>query len=108
MATGLTKIGGTKAPADEAGRHRAVLVRNGEYWTIGYRGSNFQLRDVKGLTYIQRLLGHPGAEFHALDLITQTNPDSLSDSARVERHESALPTGVTFRQGITGDAGEAL
>jgi predicted ATPase len=50
--------------------HTATLVRSGEYWTIGYEGTTFSLKDIKGLSYIQRLLQHPGEEFHALDLLS--------------------------------------
>jgi hypothetical protein len=30
----------------------------------------FRLKDIKGLTYLAQLLGHPGREFHVLDLAT--------------------------------------
>jgi len=47
-----------------------ILARSGEYWTVGYEGTTFSLEDRKGLSYIQRLLQHPGEEFHALDLLS--------------------------------------
>ena len=48
---------------------RGVLRRGGEYWTIGWLGSSFRLRDTVGLVYLARLLGAAGQELHALDLI---------------------------------------
>jgi hypothetical protein len=60
-------------PAPPA-RHRSareehLLRREGEYWTIGYQGEVFRLRDTKGLHYLARLLCHPHLEFHVLDLV---------------------------------------
>ena len=107
MATGLTKSAGDSS-AGNASRTAAIFAQSGEYWTVGYRDATFQLRDIKGLGYIQRLLRHPHAEFHVLDLLSESSSDAVSEGARVEKHESALPKGVTFRQGLTGDAGEML
>jgi len=45
-----------------------TFARNGEYWTLGYGGRTFSIKDVKGLSYIQRLLEHPGEEFNAIEL----------------------------------------
>lgn len=49
-----------------------VFRPEGEYWTIGYRGSTFRLRDAKGLRHLHRLLADPGREFHVTDLVTPT------------------------------------
>ncbi len=91
-------------PAAEAG----TFAQNGEFWTIGYRGVTFTLKDVKGLSYIQRLLQHPGVEFHALDLLGMPAASVTDESSRVEHHASSLDVGVTIRPGLTGDAGEML
>ncbi len=45
-----------------------VFRREGEYWTIGYGGTLFRVRDAKGLRFIAQLLRYPDREFHALDL----------------------------------------
>src|ERR1700693_5380864 len=45
-----------------------VFQKEGEYWTVGYRGKSFRLKDTKGLGYLAHLLRHPAAEFHVLDL----------------------------------------
>lgn len=85
-----------------------VFACNGEYWTLGYGGKSVQLRDIKGLSYIHRLLQYPGKEFHALDLLSGPGAIAPSEDARIDRQESSLPVGVTLRPGLTGDAGEML
>ena len=58
-----------------AGKQEAALfARNGEIWTLGYRGKFFSLRDIKGLSYIQHLLQHPDNEFHSQDLSRESGP----------------------------------
>ncbi len=47
---------------------KGVFRKEGEYWTVGYAGNSFRLKDTKGLGYLAHLLRHPGTEFHVLDL----------------------------------------
>src|SRR6266853_5695581 len=47
---------------------QAIFRKEGEYWTVGYGGNTFRLKDTKGLGYIVHLLRHPTVEFHVLDL----------------------------------------
>ncbi len=84
----------------------AIFACTGEYWTIGPAGALFSVRHVKGLGYIQRLLQHPGEEFHALDVLGGCGP--VAESDLIEKNESALAAGVSFRRGLQGDAGELL
>ncbi len=89
-----------------------LFRKEGEYWTVGYRGSSFRLRNVKGLGYLSHLLRHPAAEFHVLDLAGgiagQGDDDETSESA------SGLPRGAEDLEkagihiGSVGDAGEML
>jgi predicted ATPase len=80
---------------------------SGEVWTIGREGAYFSLRDTKGLSYIQRLLQHPGEEFYALDLLNGPGiaASSAADSDATLAQLRERPD-VTVR-GI-GDAGEML
>src|SRR5262249_19584288 len=48
-----------------------VFRREGDIWTITYEGQTLRLRDLKGLSYISRLLQNPGEEFHVLSLVTE-------------------------------------
>jgi tetratricopeptide (TPR) repeat protein len=61
----------------------AVFRREGEYWTIAYRGAAARLRHTAGLGHLARLLGNPGQELHALDL--------AGDAAGGGRHGDAGP-----------------
>ena len=46
---------------DSSTLQSGTFVQYGEDWTIGYGTTSFLLRNALGLTYIQRLLEHPGA-----------------------------------------------
>jgi hypothetical protein len=50
--------------------------QEGEYWTVCYDGSVARLKDAKGLRYLAQLLGHPGREFHVIDLEAAGAPAS--------------------------------
>ena len=51
----------------------AEFRREGELWVIGYEGSVFRLRDMKGLRYLALLLAGPGREVHVLELASAAN-----------------------------------
>jgi AAA ATPase domain len=53
-----------RAGADVQG----VLRHDVDFWTVGYGRDSFQLKDTKGLSFLQTLLRYPGREFHVLDL----------------------------------------
>ena len=62
-----------------------VFRRDGEYWTVGYRGLVVTLRDSKGLHDLAHLLAEPRREIHVLDLIaegTGARPVSASAAAQ--------------------------
>ena len=81
------------------------LRREGEYWTVCYNGSVAHLKDAKGLRYLARLLGHPGREFHVIDLETAiSQPDRSASRAACGRAGAGEPR---VRPDL-GDAGELL
>jgi tetratricopeptide (TPR) repeat protein len=49
----------------------AVLVRDGELWTVSFDGSTVRVKDAKGLHDLVTLLRRPGLEVAALDLATE-------------------------------------
>ncbi|MGH7855697.1 MAG: hypothetical protein ACREQY_00070, partial [Candidatus Binatia bacterium] len=53
-----------------------VFRKEGEYWTLAYRGKVVRLRDAKGLRDIALLLANPGREFHVADLLASGGPPS--------------------------------
>lgn len=81
-----------------------MFTRSGEFWMVGYAGATSSLKDIKGLTYIQRLLRHPGDEFHALDLLSEPNKSISSDS----RDTASLIGNPSVTIGGLGDAGVML
>lgn len=90
-------------PRSESGRESraAVFAPMGEYWTIGYTGAVFSIKDSKGLTYLNRLLQHPGEEFHVLDLTTGS---VAPEDPQLQR--SSIDT--TLSIGGLGDSGTML
>ncbi len=109
MATGKTSA--VRKGGSHLGRNSpvqtGVFAVKGDYWTLGLGGVTFPIKDIKGLSYIQRLLQHPGDEFHALDLLSFASVDPDLPKTIVD-HEDANPVGITIRPGLTGDAGEML
>jgi tetratricopeptide (TPR) repeat protein len=103
---------GTGGPASSVRyAQTGVFRKEGEYWTVGYRGNSFRLRDTKGLGYLAHLLRHPGVEFHVLDLvggIAGEREDETSESAHgLPRGEEDLEKAGIHIAGL-GDAGEML
>jgi tetratricopeptide (TPR) repeat protein len=61
----LDRIEATARPATDA----YVFRREGDYWSVVFKGRTVRVRDLKGMRYLARLLAHPGREFHVLDLV---------------------------------------
>ena len=68
-----------------------MFRREGDYWSVSFEGCTVQVRDLKGIRYLARLLADPGREFHVLALVAA---------------ESGPGAGVSHTG--TGDAGEML
>jgi hypothetical protein len=89
---------------------RAIFRKEGEYWTVGCGGNAFRLKHTKGLGYLARLLRHPAAEFHVLDLageIAGQRDDDIQSAQGLPRGcEDLEKAGI--RIGSLGDAGEML
>jgi len=91
---------------------KGVFRKEGEYWTVGYGGKSFRLKDTKGLGYLAHLLRHPSVEFHVLDLAGGIAGRRDDDEAG--QSEQGLPRGdndlekAGIHIGSLGDAGEML
>lgn len=91
---------------------KGIFRKEGEYWTVGYEGNTFRLKDTRGLGYLAHLLRHPAVEFHALDLFggiaSQHEEDQANQSAQglPRADEDLQKAGIHI--GSLGDAGEML
>ena len=85
---------GTPASAPDPESRMATLRRDGSWWTVACDDTSARLRHTKGLQYLADLVGHPGAERHALDLVDLVEGVSAAD------------TGIDRRR--LGDAGPVL
>lgn len=81
-----------------------VLLREGEYWTMGWQGEVFRLKDALGLRYLSRLLAAPGEELHCADLFAGASAGSSGTPAPQPRAEMDL----AVRGAMDEDAGEML
>src|ERR1700691_1496175 len=91
---------------------KGIFRREGEYWTVGYGGKSFRLKDTKGLGYLAHLIRHPSTEFHVLDLVGGIAGQHENAEAGESAH--SLPRGdedlekAGIHIGSLGDAGEML
>jgi hypothetical protein len=77
LAKDIGIVSGPPAPVAESA---ARFAREGELWTIAYDGHTMRLRDIKGLRYIAFLLGAPGREVHALELVAAVDGAPRADA----------------------------
>ena len=91
---------------------KGVFRKEGEYWSVGYGGEAFRLKDTKGLGYLAHLLRHPTVEFHVLDLVgglashREEDETSPSGDGLPRRDEDLEKAGIHITR--LGDAGEML
>jgi tetratricopeptide (TPR) repeat protein len=83
-----------------------LFRREGEYWTVCYRGRVLRLKSMRGLEYIAFLLGQPGKEVHALDLSTLINQGT--PTGVVCESAGRRPGDDRLRVAHLGDAGPLL
>ncbi|HEX5940365.1 MAG TPA: hypothetical protein VFZ12_08385, partial [Dehalococcoidia bacterium] len=65
----------------------SLFRREGDSWHIEFEGRTLRLKDTLGLQYLSRLLGRPGQEVHALDLVSQSN---LNTAEAQPAHETDI------------------
>jgi tetratricopeptide (TPR) repeat protein len=73
--------------------------REGDYWSIAFDGRTVRLRDMKGFHHLRRLMGDPGREFHAVDLVALERGDAGT---------SERPTDPELSPTFDSGAGELL
>jgi tetratricopeptide (TPR) repeat protein len=103
---------GTDSGSSSRFARTGLFRREGEYWTVGYSGNAFRLKDTRGLGYLAHLLRHPAVDFHVLDLSGGIAREREEDEA--SQSVQGLPRGTDEleKAGIhitgLGDAGEML
>ena len=60
---------GARPPVEARDGGASVFRREGDYWLVEFDGLAVRMHDARGLRYLARLLGEPGSELHALDLV---------------------------------------
>lgn len=77
-------VGAVEAASGRAGEAHAPvleevdsarLVREGEYWTVQYKGQICRVKEARGMELLARLLALPYREVHVLDLAADPAPD---------------------------------
>ena len=87
-------------PADEAARFvrfiPPTMLREGDYWTILYRGRLVRLRHNKGISYLAQLVSRPWETLHVSELYGKDrSPSSEVPGARpVESDRKAVTSRI--------------
>ncbi len=89
----------------------ALLLDEGEFWTLAYGSLELRLKGTKGVRYLSLLLQSPGAQFRAFNLVQLA--DGPAAAAPVAENEQRAANDRTFGQfgsirSDLGDAGELL
>jgi len=71
-------------PTAEPEPGEAIFRREGDVWTVAYRGTAVRLRHMKGLGDIAILLANPGREIHVADLIAASGTASEARDSEVQ------------------------
>jgi eukaryotic-like serine/threonine-protein kinase len=67
-ASALAGTAGLAGAGASGDADRGTFRREGQFWTVAYRGEMARLHDLKGLRYIGLLLAAPGRDVHVLEL----------------------------------------
>jgi hypothetical protein len=62
------QLDATGTVADGDAPEGNVFRRDGQFWTLSFRGGTIRMKDAKGLRDLARLISTPGHEIHVLDL----------------------------------------
>jgi hypothetical protein len=105
---GAAPVAGRPAPAapepgPAAAVATAVLRREGDVWRVEYDGRTRFVRDAKGVRHLALLLGHPGVEFHAVDIV-----GAAEGRAPAAPGAGAADSDLEVRRAGDGDAGALL
>lgn len=60
------------------------MTREGDVWSLSFKGRSFRLKDSRGLQLLARLVEHSGEEIHVLALASDDAGSSLHDTSQGE------------------------
>ena len=98
--------------AERRNLNTALLLDEGEFWTLAYGSLELRLKGTKGVRYLNLLLQSPGAEFRASNLV-QLADGPAAAAPVAENAQQRAANDRTFGQfgsirSDLGDAGELL
>jgi TolB-like protein/tetratricopeptide (TPR) repeat protein len=93
----ISKVDLDEVVARKHERHTSIanrLVKEGELWSVRFRGTEARLPDLKGLHDLVRLLERPREQIHCTDLMgaaaVQRGEEVLDDRAKAEYQQRIL------------------
>lgn len=91
---------------DISGSEENLFAREGDYWTVLFRGNVVRLRHVKGFTYIASLLRDPYRQLHVLELAAlEQRSDGVANN-HPDFHDTSFASGL--RVSFPRDTGPVL
>jgi hypothetical protein len=78
-------------PTPQTAEHE--FKREGEFWSLTFRGTTSRIRDSRGIQFLSQLVAHPNEQVHSLTLCATHLPQE-SERAQVGELRSLLPDGV--------------
>jgi tetratricopeptide (TPR) repeat protein len=109
LAAKLDTAGASVSTAAEPAEAEFTFRRQGDYWTLSFKGELVRLKDAKGLHYIAHLLRHPWVKFNVIELanLTGTKGADPVAVAQPRSSQSGTDTATAMRSDL-GDAGTVL
>jgi non-specific serine/threonine protein kinase len=92
--TGMVRIAPSdaRAPCDARAptKRDLELHREGEYWTVNFRGSQWRFADSDGVRYLDHLISHPGEAVPVLELLALSRRAAPAEVQTISGREDLL------------------
>ncbi|HUP68444.1 MAG TPA: AAA family ATPase [Acidimicrobiales bacterium] len=85
---------------DGPAKDRMLFRREGEYWSVHFRGDVIRMKGSRGLGYLAQLLANPGTEIHVLDLTAARGTSSPRSYAMTAAEAARAGIRVSSLEGI--------
>jgi len=101
-------LNGARQPASHSSTlcpgEESAFLKQGDYWTIQYRGQIAHLRATRGLQCLAFLLGHPGREFHVSELAADVPAVAHPANSAIKEDAGQMQAGCVMDAGPILDA----